>query len=55
MAVRLLKCKKCNHKLRFGANSCGKCATPTPVMNREDVLGIAFVVAVALIFFVAII
>jgi uncharacterized OB-fold protein len=54
MAVRLFKCKKCGHKLRLGVDNCGKCSAPTPLYNRENVLGLALVLSFSVIFLLAI-
>jgi hypothetical protein len=54
MVVRLFECTKCGHKLRLGAENCGRCHEATPLKNRDYALGIAFLIAMALIFFVVI-
>lgn len=36
-AWRFFSCTHCNHKVRFGSERC-VCWTPTPLLNRKDVL-----------------
>ena len=32
--LRLISCKTCGHKLRFGASRCGQCWQPSPLINQ---------------------
>jgi hypothetical protein len=49
MTIRLYKCERCDHKIRLGAYKCGKCAEPTPMINRDYVLATTFVAAIIFI------
>ena len=47
--LRVFECAACGHKLRFGAENCGKCYTPTPLRNRIWTYAIAALIALFLI------
>lgn len=34
-AIRIFRCKRCGHKMRYGASRCGSCGGPTPHINRD--------------------
>ena len=33
MTVRIFKCRSCRHKMRFGAEYCGRCGRKVQVFN----------------------
>lgn len=35
MTLRLFRCPACDHKLRYGATTCGKCHAPTGTINHR--------------------
>jgi hypothetical protein len=41
MSIRFFVCGHCRHKLRLGAENCGYCRQPTPVLNRSSTLATA--------------
>ena len=47
MTLRLFYCPACDHKLRYGAITCGKCHAPTATRNHRWVAwaGLALIVA----------
>lgn len=53
-AWRFFSCTLCNHKVRFGSERCGNCGTPTPLLNRKDVLFLVVPTSVGgILFFLA--
>jgi len=34
MAFRIYRCHNCDHRMRLGARTCGKCWVSTPLHNR---------------------
>ena len=49
MALRVFRCKDCDHKMRYGAPYCGSCGYPTPEKNRVAFLLVPLTTLVILI------
>ncbi|AQZ51348.1 MULTISPECIES: hypothetical protein [Martelella] len=47
--MRIFKCKKCHHHLRYGTNDCSICYTPSPIANRKWALPAFLVVIIGLV------